>query len=251
MIGGMFRQFRYFATRAMTKVHFNDFYKYIGQKEKMDLIVLNTHDLPPFFDEIWMNSQRRIAADGGANRLFKYNKELIPTHICGDFDSIKDDVREWYRKCNVTLWHDTDDSLNDLQKSLKKLYDLDPTPRKIVVVNATGGRFDQVMCNLNALYTPETSFDIVMLGTLSVTFLLKKGSHVIKRNPDFEREICGMIPLGCKVDSVTTKGLKYELSNLPLEFGKIVSTSNEFVGNEVFIETSHDLLWCSTLRKEN
>jgi thiamine pyrophosphokinase len=51
---------------------------------------------------IWNNFEFKICAEGGANRLYdqlNINKRplYIPDYIVGDLDSIRDEVKEYYR----------------------------------------------------------------------------------------------------------------------------------------------------------
>lgn len=140
--------------------------------------------------------------------------------------------------------------MNDLQKCLlkmKEIYSEKSSERTVVVVNGTGGRLDQTMCNINSLFM-DLPFRVVLTGNHSVSFLLPKGNNLIKRNLDFERKLCGIIPIGSK-SIITTKGLLYELHNDTLEFGKLISTSNEFVSDEIFVENSSPVLWTTALNK--
>lgn len=116
-------------------------------------------------------------------------------------------------------------------------------------MNGMGGRFDQTMCNINSLYM-DLPFRVVLLGNESVSFLLKPGKNIIKRNIEFERKLCGIIPIG-HPSQITTKGLLYNLENSTLEFGKLISTSNQFVSDAVLVENSSPVLWTTALNKTN
>jgi len=77
---------------------------------------------------------------------------------------------------------------------------------------------------------------------------LRPGKHQIIRNKKFERKLCGIVPLGEKCESITTKGLKYNLNNDDMSFGSLISTSNEFVDEIVQVENSHTVLWTTCLK---
>lgn len=121
------------------------------------------------------------------------------------------------------------------------------TDRQIVVMDGLGGRFDQAMCNLNALYHyPNTR--IYLLSHFSVCFLLPPGKHIIQRNTKFEREKCGIVPLGRPCNHITTKGLKWDLKDDCLQFGALISTSNIMLEDQVFVENSDPVVWTTNLK---
>ena len=87
-----------------------------------------------------------ICADGGANSAFKLG--VIPQFIIGDFDSIKQNVREYYstrsKIINYSRQNDT-----DVEKCLK--YAVKNNYEKAVILGATGDRLDHTICNLGIL----------------------------------------------------------------------------------------------------
>lgn len=117
-------------------------------------------------------------------------------------------------------------------------------------MDGLGGRFDQAMCNLNALYHYQNS-RIFLLSHFSVCFLLPPGKHIIQRNKKFERDKCGIVPLGKPCHRITTKGLKWDLKNSRLEFGGLISTSNVMLEDEVFVENSDPVIWTTNLKLES
>ena len=127
----------------------------------------------------------------------------------------------------------------------------DAAPRlSVVAMGAFGGRLDQQMANINMLYRYAGAFErLVLLGDESLAFLLPAGKHVIEPNPEVEEGTCGLIPLGGRCTRVRTSGLRWNLSDAPLEFGSLVSSSNKFVDARVTVETSSPLLWTTSLHR--
>ena len=100
------------------------------------------------------------------------------------------------------------------------------------------------------LYRYAGAFErLVLLGDESLAFLLPAGKHVIEPNPEVEEGTCGLIPLGGRCTRVRTSGLRWNLSDAPLEFGSLVSSSNKFVDARVTVETSSPLLWTTSLHR--
>jgi thiamine pyrophosphokinase len=128
-------------------------------------------------------------------------------------------------------------------------------------LGAFGGRFDQEISNIHALFRWQNKFHrIVLMGDNNVTFLVEPGLHTIIPVNAMEGKKCGILPLGGKVNKVTTTGLKWNLINQEIDLGSFISTSNEIViqipkeknnektenFNKVTIETSDSLIWtCS------
>ena len=76
------------------------------------LVVLNgalspTKDLmiKDNFERFWTQSVYRVAVDGGLNSLFDLDKGspsvFIPDTVCGDFDSIDQDILDEYKHYGV------------------------------------------------------------------------------------------------------------------------------------------------------
>ena len=51
---------------------------------------------------------------------------------------------------------------------------------------------------------------------------------MISINRAIEGPTCGLLPVGSKVNSVTTEGLMWDVRDVPMEFGGLVSSSNSF-----------------------
>jgi thiamine pyrophosphokinase len=144
--------------------------------------------------------------------------------------------------------------------------------KTVLIVGAFGGRFDQEMASIHALFKWYVTYlltchrmthyslsllcrdpffyRIVLLGQPSIAFLLSPGKHRIEPL-EFESTAgnhCGLIPVDGPCRSVTTTGLGWDLTNDTIGFGKLVSTSN-FIKSDVdavTVDTSDFLLWTAS-----
>ena len=63
-----------------------------------------------------------------------------------------------------------------------------------------------------------------------------------------EGPTCGLIPIGCRVDSIKTSGLKWDLDgNMPLEFGGLVSSSNRIMEPVLTVESSQPVVFTAEI----
>ena len=192
--------------------------------------------------------------------------KYIPNSIVGDLDSLGKEASDYYTSFGTVLYEDGDQAINDLDKALQWINaqtkpenlleqaaeadvdvyaDIDadadadadltrpsrPKERpkeSIVILGAQGGRFDQEMANLHALFRWKKVFDrIILLNEECSVCLLEAGYvHHIKPIPELEGPVCGLIPFNGKVDSITTKGLQWDLTSESLEMGERISSSN-------------------------
>mmetsp|Transcript_11277 Transcript_11277/g.27083 ORF Transcript_11277/g.27083 Transcript_11277/m.27083 type:complete len:285 (-) Transcript_11277:546-1400(-) len=236
------------------------------------LIILN-YPIPSkseLLDHFWKTSGTHIAADGGANRLFEYSKELIPERIRGDLDSLDPAVRNFYETRNVSIEQDTCQDTNDLDKALQVL--VADNFDRVVIYGAFGGRFDQEMASFAALYkwAPKFNGQLYLYSDETFAFLIPAhrdceirlpfyDAHNAKDNENkcdiggMKRKIgegptCGLIPLGCRCESIVTSGLKWDLDGtLPLEFGGLVSSSNLVTEPTVKIVSSHPVVFTAEI----
>lgn len=221
------------------------------------------------FDQLWETSSVRVCADGAANRLHDSLAEpararRLPDTIAGDLDSLRPAVAEYYASRGVAIEGEDGQDTHDFEKCLRWIERRHTSTAPalvggltVVAHGAFGGRLDQQMANLNMAYKatqPRGCFGglehLYLLCDHSIAFVLGPGRHVILPNADAEDGTCGLIPLGGRCEGVRTTGLRWDLDgSRPLEFGGLVSSSNEVVADRVTVETEAPLLWTAGLRR--
>ena len=193
----------------------------------------------------------------------------MPAAICGDLDSVSAQVRAYYESMGVHIHFDSDQDSTDLDKCLHYINNLiniagateplsdgqlhSPAPNllthgsSVAIFGSLGGRADQALALLHRLYKIDLEESTSKLGDLylilpdSIIFVLEKGRHVILTpvGPGcFDQHGVGIVPLDGRPVFVTSRGLKYEMSDWKAEFGVRISTSNSIVGNSVELETT-------------
>jgi thiamine pyrophosphokinase len=212
-----------------------------------------------------------IMADGGANRFYdklkknSFKNEIIPHALVGDFDSIREDVMEYYREKDVTIFRDPSQDDTDLEKCLRFLYkrilDQNSYTRakfyRIVITGALGGRLDHTLNNIHILhkfaqkYPNEENISLHLMDDNSIGTCILPGKTRYIRSSQFEENAgCGIFPLLGEEAKVQTKGLKWNLDqNTPaLSFKSFVSSSNEMLDEVIEFETDKMLFWTTTNR---
>lgn len=213
----------------------------------------------------WGICNYKICADGGANRLFdglsSEASRFIPDMVKGDLDSLRDDVKQFYTAAGgCAVVYDRNQDHNDLDKCLQTLqqhWSIDkptssttasattasgsspesqphhkPTSSPgttVIILGAFGGRFDQEIASVHALYKWRAVFDrVVLVGGGNVACLLSPGVHelypVCGEGPG-----CALLPVGGAVGRITTRGLQWDLAGQRLELGGLISSSNSLV----------------------
>lgn len=238
-------------------------YPSIIEKTNNHVILLN---MPPpiYCDVLVRTSNTFICADGGSNRLYDAFSsrfdDILPSHLCGDLDSIRPEVMKYYESKGVAVVQDPDQDTNDLEKCIKllsSLYknDVSKTGR-LLILGGTGGRFDQTIANIRLLFTlgsyfPPKEIDDsdpfspipYILGEESILFLLKPGlNKILTPSSKVMGKYCGLLPVGQSARSVTTQGLKWDVSAATIEMSGLVSSSNACNPDSVIMIESSDPL---------
>ena len=177
-------------------------------------------------------------ADGGAN--FCYELTLIPKEIYGDFDSIKNDVKEFYQEKNVKFikfkvekdYTDSELLLNEIQNK----YDI------IYCIAGLGGSIDHELTNINLL---DTYSNLIFISEKEKIFKIDSDS---KFNDMINTKISFVI-FSDEVKALTLKGFKYNIENLDIKKGEARCISNIIIENEANLSIKSGSLLC--VIKEN
>ncbi|KAI1103850.1 thiamine pyrophosphokinase [Jackrogersella minutella] len=249
------------------------------------LIVLNQPiQDDALFRNLWSRAKTRVAADGGANRIYDLNRkpplegEHIPSFasnfvnldtIIGDLDSLSDESKNFFasKSKDCTIIHDPDQYSTDFTKAVRFVRKEFPC-NDIVCMGGLGGRVDQGLSQIHHLYLFQTSptyadGKMFFLSGESLSFLLKAGKHrIYVREPNANAGDClrmsgepfakyvGIIPVK-EPSVITTNGLEWDVEDWPTEFGGQMSTSNHVLPETkvVEVETTKDVLFTIALKQ--
>ncbi|KAL7373202.1 hypothetical protein ABVT39_001119 [Epinephelus coioides] len=149
------------------------------------------------------------------------------------------------------------------------LYNITAGVRDSFLPDYISGDFDSITAEVKAFYADkgckliETADQDLTDFTKCLAIMLEEiqrrklqGSHRLEVNTGLEGDWCSLIPVGGPCQTITT-GLKWNLNNQVLQFGKLVSTSNTYEpvapGNPrkpVTVTTDQPLLWSMGIRKD-
>lgn len=180
--------------------------------------------LKPQLLEALTNSDLFIAADGGANVAGEFR--LQPDVVIGDMDSYVKTGEETF-----PVIKDLDQETNDLEKALT--YALENKITDVIVFGATGYRLDHTLKNLSVMKQFDSKFNTLLFrDRYSDIFLIQS---------PFSLEIplytaISLFPLSGRVEGITTKGLKYPLSDGIMENGVRDGSSNLSIEKKIEIE---------------
>lgn len=210
---------------------------------------------------LWNGACFRGTADGGTDQWYNFVSkmrdksklnQIHPDLVTGDFDSIRPETLQYCKGNGVNIVRTPNQDKTDFQKSLEEIlvHSKDNIDCIIAVVE-NSGRLDHIMSNLDIMYTEVTaSRSLFLLASDSITWLLKPGSHkiLIPQQLVEAQATCGLIPLGAPC-VVSTSGLKWNLNNTKMAFGKLISTCNTYSNDcqGVTVQTDSSLLWTANL----
>ena len=124
-----------------------------------------------------------------------------------------------------------------------------------------GGRLDHCMANLNTLYdeclTSDVTLRTYLVTSESITFLLRPGENLISLedgDASLLNRYCGLMPVG-RPARVSTRGLRWNMTDQLTQFGGLLSTSNEFdttsnhsAPPHVWIKCDQPVVWTMSIK---
>jgi thiamine pyrophosphokinase len=180
------------------------------------------------------NNTKIIAADGGANCLWRY--KIFPDYLIGDLDSINKNALTAFKKGSTIIEsYPKDKDLTDAQLALKKAQDL--KIKELVFLGCTAGkRVDHLLGALGLLLTSAKLKINACLKDESQTIHLLTKTTTIHQTAT--NKVFSLLAYDGPVRNLTIKGAKYPLQNYLLKVGNSLTLSNEFAQQKVTIRFS-------------
>lgn len=171
-----------------------------------------------------------IGIDKGCNALFDYN--IKPDLILGDFDSIKKEVLDYFKKSDVTIEKykpEKDYTDTDLgYRKAKEIFNAD----EILLFGATGSRIDHTLGNIGILFKAlKDNIKMEIIDDNNRIYLVNKNS-IIKKE---EGKVISFHALSDIVKKFTIKNAKYNLTNYDMTILKPRAICNEFLDDDIEI----------------
>ena len=150
-----------------------------------------------------------IGVDKGL--AFLYEHKIKPDYIVGDFDSVPEEVIDYYRKeasVPIREFNPVKDA-SDTEIAIRLAMTLGGTD--LVILGATGGRIDHLWANVQSLAIPfKAGVHAEILDSQNRIFLLGEGETHIKKSEAYGPYF-SVFPLGDEVFGFTIEGAKYPL----------------------------------------
>lgn len=184
-----------------------------------------------------MDTPYVLCADGGALNAVKLG--YTPQTIIGDLDSLtSDQLLEFEAKGISIIRHPAEKDETDLELAL--YWCIEHDAKRIIIVGGLGGRFDQTLANIYLLSLPELqNIHIEVVEDNQSIQLLRPGEHQVYGHVG---DTISLIPIGDRVQGITTTALKYPLKNEDLLLGPARGVSNVMNRDQAAVSIRDGLL---------
>ena len=197
--------------------------------------VLIAHGQPPSIElarKVCDGANIVMAADGAA--MVAHQLGVIPTHICGDFDSISyEDARRLIPTAEVI--HTPNQNLGDLEKAVNLLVEMGVF--RIDVIGGLGQRWDHSLSNIGTIDKFCNQVKICMHEEDCTVFPIQAHSEITIWLRTNRKDLVSVIAL--QPDTVVSyEGLQWTMERSPLQMGTH-GISNVAIKEDVAVTVHH------------
>lgn len=182
-----------------------------------------------------------IAVDGGLESVEALG--LIPDVVVGDFDTVRPQLLEQYRKRAGIAWeqHKPEKDETDTELALNTAMELGC--EAITILGATGGRMDHAIGNIHLLYA------CLLKGVRAWIVDEKNRISILNGRAEFHADAVwgkyiSFLPLTERVRGITLEGFKYPLFQKDITIGTSLCISNELAEESGVITFTEGVLIC-------
>ncbi len=178
-----------------------------------------------------------VGADSGA--LFLVRHGIKPDIALGDFDSVSGEEMEQIRQYSKQLIA-CDPIMKDLTDTEMAFnWSLKMQPREMVLLGATGSRFDHTLANVHLLRRAAQRGIACKIVDASNEITLVTDEAVLRKS---RFPYVSLLPLSMEVTGITLEGFQYPLERATLTLGQSLGVSNAIVSESARIRIANGLL---------
>lgn len=186
-------------------------------------LLCSTRALPSMLFE---NQQSWAGVDRGTLILLQHG--IVPEFAVGDFDSISTEEHDWIQSQMPINPVPAEKADTDLALAVQHAVELGY--RDIEIYGATGGRLDHFMGAMQLLQHPDFKhLNIQLIDAQNEVMYYTTGHYVLPYRAPYH--YVSFMP-GTDDAILSLKGFKYNIETQPLERGRTLTVSNEFVTHE-------------------
>ena len=152
-----------------------------------------------------------IGVDKGME--FLYQHQFMPDYIVGDFDSVREEIRDYYKNeahVPVREYNPVKDA-SDTEMAIRLAMTLGS--KYITILGATGGRIDHLWANVQSLMIPfKAGIEAKIVVRQNMITIIGGGETHIRKSEAFGPYF-SVFPLGEEIFGFNISGAKYPLKN--------------------------------------
>lgn len=187
--------------------------------------------------EALTNADMIIAADSGATTALVFG--VVPEIVLGDMDSIEEKTKKALAKKKIPCISSPAEK-DETDTELAIDYAIKNGATEIVLLGGiSGDRTDHILANI--LYAGISSVPITFINGMQKSFVAKGPTTISLTGQT--NDLLSLVPLSSDAGGISTTGLKWELKNGTLIFGKPRGVSNVFLQNTVHLQLSKGILF--------